>query len=321
MRFKMTSLSSQLKSLQIPDELSVLNIHNKRASILFDSSDAADIDLDTIFALGKTGLEELGNIDSHFFEFEKTLFSENFKAIERTQQPKEFNEKLDKKIKEFLVFLSPYFLIKPAQKTLEYLIRRFRVHVFNVDDLVACIMPFHETNLFARVLQILTLKKQNSKWEWLLPVQKTGSPLSKITLIQHCVHNSSFQSFICELIPKAIEISSGKSVDKLKTLFSFYASVLLGIVESSKNCTEARVGKILPYIYKGLKSEIDDYKSSSYIILSQLCLSSTFEEAVALALVVQICKVSHKSKTYILFCRPALRKLGIFAYPSQQFFL
>ncbi len=321
LHFKMTSLSSQLKSLQIPDELSVLNVQSKRASILFDSHDAADIDLDTIFTLGLSGLAELENIDADFNKFEKFLFSENVKNLERTQQPAEFNEKLDRKIEEFLAYLTPYFLVKPAQKALEWLIRRFRIHVFNLDALMACILPYHETNLFARVLQILTLKQQNSKWEWLLPVQKAGSPLSKITIIQHCVHNMSFQNFLCDMVLQAVDFNKGRSAEKLKTLISFFTSVLLGIIDAPKNLTENRVGKILPFIYKGLKSKVDDFKSSCYMILSKLSLSVTFEEQIVLALIEQICKVRNSRDVWKIFSisfPPCLEGMGIFQQNRVQ---
>ncbi len=288
----MTSLSSQLKSLQIPDELSVLNIQNKRASILFDAQDAADIDVDTVFALGVSGLNELQNIDQGFARFEKMLFSKDVKSIERSLLPDEFNKKLDKKINEYLAYLSPYFLIKPAQKTMEWLIRRFRINVFNIDALMSCVLPYHETNLFSRVLQIVTLGKQNGRWEWLIPVQKAGSPLSKITLIQHCVHEASFLTFICEMVPRALEICENRSKEKLKTLISFYASVLLGVIDGSKKITEQRVGKLLPFLYKGLKSEIDDLKASSYMILSKLCLVASLDEKIQVALIEQVCKVN-----------------------------
>lgn len=287
----MTSLSNQLRNLQIPDTLSVLNLQDKRASILFEAHEAADVDVDTIFALGRTGLEELQRIDSDFEKFDKTLFSESFKALERTQQPREFNQRLDKKIEEFLVCLSPYFLIKPSQKALEWLIRRFRIHVFNVNALMCCVLPFHETKLFARVLTIITFNKQTEKWDWLAQVQKSGIPLPKSVLIQHCLSDSSFLAFICEMIPQAIEIKHSKSLDKLKTLCSFYASVLLGVAESSKNLSESMIGKMLPYLYQGLKSNFEDYKVSSYLVLSQMCLMKTFKEQITSSLVDQICKV------------------------------
>ena len=287
----MTSLSTQLRNLQLPDTLSVLNLQDKRASILFEAHEAADIDIDTIFSLGRAGLDELQEIDNDFAKFEKTLFNENVRTMERTQQPKEFNQRLDKKIKEFLVYLSPYFLIKPAQKALEWLIRRFRINVFNVDDLMTCVLPFHETNLFARVLSIVTFNKQTKKWDWLSQAKKAGIPLPKSVLIQHCLTDSSFLTFLCQMLPEAIEIRQNKSLEKLKTLCSFYTGVLVGITESPAYVTESRIGRMLPFLYQGLKSEMDDYKASSYMLLAQMCLIKTFKEQVISSVVEQICKV------------------------------
>lgn len=287
----MTSLSTQLRNLQLPDTFSVLNLQDKRASILFDAHEAADIDIDTVFSLGRSGLDELQQIDSDLAKFEKTLFSENVKTIERTQQPKEFNQRLDKKIKEFLVYLSPYFLIKPAQKTLEWLIRRFRIHVFNVDALMSCILPFHETNLFARVMNIITLNKQTARWGWLEEVKKTGVPLPKSILIQQCLSDSSVLMFVCEMLPQAIEIRQNKASEKLKTLCAFYTSVLLGVAETPENLSESRIGRILPCLYQGLKSVVTDYKASSYMILSEICLKKTFKDQIINSLVEQISKV------------------------------
>ena len=288
---KMTSLSIQLRNLQIPDALSALNLGDKRASILFDVNEAADIDIDTVFSLGKTGLHELQDIDNDFAKFEKTLFSDNVKMLERTQEPKEFNQKLDKKIKEFLILLSPYFLIKPAQKALEWLIRRFRINLFNVDDLICCVLPFHETNLFARVLSTITLNKQTEKWDWLSQTKRSGAPLPKSVLIQHCLSDYSFLAFICQMLPQAIDIKKNRSSENFKTICSFYTGILLGVAESPGNLTESRIGRILPFLYQGLRSEMADYKASSYMILTQICEMKTLNEQVTSSLVDQICKV------------------------------
>lgn len=73
---------------------------------------------------GCTGLEELLGIDLVFEEFQETLFSQASKGLERSVQSKEVNQKLDTSISLFLTRLSPYFLLKPAQKCIEWLIHR-----------------------------------------------------------------------------------------------------------------------------------------------------------------------------------------------------
>lgn len=63
-------------------------------------------------------------IELAFEEFQETLFSEASLTLERSVQSKEVNQKLDKNISLFLTRLSPYFLLKPALKCLEWLIHR-----------------------------------------------------------------------------------------------------------------------------------------------------------------------------------------------------
>ena len=57
-------------------------------------------------------------------------------------------------------FLAPtlaFFLLKPAGKVLEWLIRRFRVQEFNIDAVVACILPYHETKAFVKMVSLLKI--------------------------------------------------------------------------------------------------------------------------------------------------------------------
>lgn len=63
-------------------------------------------------------------IDPSFEEFQSSLFSSTSKGLERSVQTKAVNQQLNKNISLFLIHLSPYFMLKPAQKCLEWLIHR-----------------------------------------------------------------------------------------------------------------------------------------------------------------------------------------------------
>lgn len=135
-----------------------------RPSYLFDSRTAADYDAETIRSLGLDGLRELirgvpSNVKLPQFEdFEQTLFGEAMKDYDRTLHTKEENAKLDSSIALFLRHLSPFFLSKSAAKTIEWLVRRFRVHEFNVDEIAACVLPYHEAKQFVPMVAILKLE-------------------------------------------------------------------------------------------------------------------------------------------------------------------
>lgn len=156
-----------------------------------------------VLSPGCTGLEELLGIEPALLEFQDTLFSLGSVTLERSVQSREVNEKLDKSISLFLTRLCPYFLLKPAHKCIEWLVHRyvhlvwrtvhapvyllhfmmmmmmmmsclfcsFHIQLYNTDSLLACALPYHDTNMFVRVLQLLNIKDASSRWNWLQCLQ------------------------------------------------------------------------------------------------------------------------------------------------------
>ena len=288
----MTSLAKQLQKLAIPGQPSLRQVvSKKKPSLLFDNKEAADIDTDTIFSLGTNGLEELIRIDQSFSEFETSLFQESCKDFERTIQMKEVLEDVDEKLSSFLRKLSPYFLLKPAQKCLEWLIRAFRVNSFNVDAVMECILPYYQTNLFARVVQLLPLKDSSSSWHWLRPIQKAGSPLSQLTLVQHCVFTQPFLVFVCEMVPRSLKVHKRSPSSATRNVVAFYVSTVLGVLETESSVSEELVSRLLPFIMKGLKSSNVEYRAASYMVASRLCTVSNLQEQLSCSFIDTICKV------------------------------
>ena len=295
----MSSLARQLQQLQIPGSLpSAVAKTSKKASLLFDAKEAADIDNETIFSIALNGLEELKVIEPGFSSFDNSLFGDASKSLERTLQSKEVNEKLDQHITKFLKYLSPYFLLKPAHKVLEWLIRRYQIHVYNVDSLVSCILPFHETNIFARVLQLLAIKDPHSRWNWLRPIQKAGVPLSKTAFLQHCISDSSFLSLVCDMVTEGIKLKIPLSSSRV--LITFYTTTVVGVLDMMPSVTEKFITHLLPYLLEGLGSRISDLLASSYMITAQLCFKCNMEETLVKSLTESICKVGTFSHSNIL---------------------
>lgn len=289
---EMTSLAKQLQKLAIPGQPSLRQVASKkRPSLLFDAKEAADIDVDTIFSLGTNGLEELISIDRSFSEFERSLFHESCKDFERTVQMKDVLEDVDEKISSFLRRLSPYFLLKPAQKCLEWLIRVFRINSFNVDAIMECVLPYYETKLFARVVQLLPLKDPSSTWHWLRPIQKAGSPLSKLTLVQHCVSVQSFLIFVCEMVHRSLKVHKHSSASAPRVVVAFYTSTILEVLETASPVSEDLVSRLLPYIIKGLRSSNVDYRAASFMVTSQLSSVAKLQERLHCSLIETVCKV------------------------------
>lgn len=82
------------------------------------------LDPTSVSLQGTNGFEELCSVDSGFEEFERVLFSDTSLTFERSIQTKEVNDSLNLTIQRFLIRLSPYFLLSPAHKALEWLVHR-----------------------------------------------------------------------------------------------------------------------------------------------------------------------------------------------------
>ncbi|NWX68648.1 HEAT1 protein, partial [Alca torda] len=292
----MTSLAQQLKRLALPqNDPSLLN-RSEVASLLFSSKEAAGIDRDTFFAIGCTGLEELMGIDPSFEVFQSSLFSSMSKGLERSVQTKAVNQELNKNISLFLIHLSPYFMLKPAQKCLEWLIHRFHIHLYNQDSLIGCVLPYHETNLFVRVIQLLDIKSPTHKWNWMDPIRKPGVPLARGTVITHCYKDLDFMGFICRLVAKSVKVfseCSGNSA-QLRVLLVFYGSTIVSALGAAEKITDTIVSMLLPYIQKGLKSSVQDYRAATYMIICQMTVKVTVETSLVHSLMLQISKTLSK---------------------------
>uniref|UniRef100_A0A3Q3M1A5 HEAT repeat-containing protein 1 n=1 Tax=Mastacembelus armatus TaxID=205130 RepID=A0A3Q3M1A5_9TELE len=286
----MTSLAHQLKRLALPQNDPNLLTRREVASLLFDPKDAASMDRSTFYALGCTGLEELLGIEPAFLEFQDTLFSRASLTLERSVQSKEVNEKLDSGISLFLTRLCPYFLLRPAHKCIEWLVHRFHIQLYNADSLLACTLPYHDTNIFVRVLQLLRIKDPTSRWNWLQCLQKPGVPLSRGALITHCYTDLSFMDFICTTVTRSIQVGCSGSGSQLRVIFSFYASTIVPALDAVDKVSDTIVSKLLPYVQRGLKSSLIDYKAATYMIVCQLAVKVVMEASLVDSLAVHISK-------------------------------
>ncbi len=175
-----SSLAAQLANVRShnADKLTSSASLVKHTSYLFPPKTAAQQDLFTVHALGASGWTELSAQDATLQKWNNStlLFGDESRNMDRLMLPKEDNEAIDNAVKEFLYLASPFLLSKGASKCLEWLVRRFRVHEFSVEDLLAALLPYHDTQQFARMLSICKLEGK-PHLQFLLAVKKTASPL------------------------------------------------------------------------------------------------------------------------------------------------
>lgn len=103
-------------------------------SLLFDPPIAANQSFDTLYQICYEGFQDLCRLDSRFVGFSKTIFSEQSRQEDRTQMTAAQNAQLDDVLEEFLGLVASRLLLKPAVKTVEWLVRRFRSVMEQTDN-------------------------------------------------------------------------------------------------------------------------------------------------------------------------------------------
>uniref|UniRef100_A0A914X4D5 HEAT repeat-containing protein 1 n=1 Tax=Plectus sambesii TaxID=2011161 RepID=A0A914X4D5_9BILA len=281
----MTSLSEQLQRLAIP-AAAQLTADRRRASFLFDAKQAAGLDRETVFKIGQQGLSALKEIDAAFGEFDSNLFAESSQNVDRSILSKDANAKLNANIEKFLLRITPYFLLSPAHKAIEWLVYRFNVHEFNVDAVLAAGLPYHDTNTFARLLSIVELAPNDRQWAWLQSFKKSEAPVTRRALINACQSsNHALVSFVCEQIPRAIAtLGEDELATKAQVLFTFVTSTLIGVLEDGSLVTDKLISKIVPYLAIALRSKLKPYRLCSLMVTCQLGVVVTLSDTVVQSL-------------------------------------
>lgn len=95
-------------------------------SLLFDSKVAASQSFEAVYLICYDGFRELCALDPRFLPFAKSLFSEQSKVEDRAHMTEKDNDKLNGVLEAFITLAGPRLLLKPAEKALEWLVRRFR---------------------------------------------------------------------------------------------------------------------------------------------------------------------------------------------------
>uniref|UniRef100_UPI00358EF475 HEAT repeat-containing protein 1 n=1 Tax=Myxine glutinosa TaxID=7769 RepID=UPI00358EF475 len=308
----MTSLAHQLQRLALPGAPAE-HTGRRTQSLLFLPAEAAEKDRETIFAIGCTGLEQLVSIDPFFSNFGKSLFSTAAIGLERSVQGREANKYLDERIELFLTRLSPFFLLKPAQKCLEWLVNRFHIHRYNENSLLACAIPFHESPQFVRVVQLLRIKDPTHRWHWLFPLQKHKVPLARSTLVTHCYKDPIFADFLCCLALQAVKVFGNDDIAgcRLHVLFSFISTSLVAALEKANPVTESFIAKLTPFIHVGFHSCLPDFRCTAYMVVAQLAVRSSLDIRFANTLILLLSRSLRLPSTSVLSSVIDLQREGL----------
>ncbi|KAI9989928.1 hypothetical protein PInf_020226 [Phytophthora infestans] len=276
-----SALASQLQRLREAGAGS----KRRTDTFLYDQREAARLDDETVYNLAWNGLLELKQLDARFEELDADaqvakLFSRQRIHFHRAQNLKQDEPELNAALDKVLDALSAYFLLGAAHKVIEFLVRRYEVHRYNVDAVMAMIVAYHESSWFVRMVRILHI--QNTRWEFMLGVKTQGTPLLRAALVQRAIDEASVIEFIFKTATRI-----GASNPKLTSL---YTLVVLQILEQGK-VSEQMLRWLIPQLLTALKTtSFPELQSSAYMIVTKMASKATLTAKVVDALVKNLVK-------------------------------
>ncbi|ESK96722.1 u3 small nucleolar RNA-associated protein 10 [Moniliophthora roreri MCA 2997] len=286
-----SSLAAQLaQNASLNSSLLVDRSRRKQTeSYLFTGKDADQYDLDSLYALAVNGFLQLVSLNPTLGTYEDALFSHSAKSTDRTLLTAEANSELDASISSFLQALGPYLMEAPTGKVIEWLVRRFRINEFNVEDILALFLPYHETPHFAKMNTILHIKP-NTTWSFLLPFKSAAQSVPRIALVSEMTKNTVAARFIASLLPNAI-----KEERAHRTLIAFNAATLCDFITRSKSLDEGTLAYLLPALVDPL--QIESPKEAilgSYILIATLSHKCSLTPAALKAFLVAMISRAHQ---------------------------
>lgn len=230
-------------------------------SLLFEPKVAASQSFENVYLICYEGYRDLCALDSRFLSFSKSLFSEQSKVEDRTQMNKEENKKLNNILEAFITLVGPRLLLKPAQKAVEWLVRRFRVHEYNTQCLTLAFLPYHSTPLFLALLSILPAQPPPSL-RFLHPYIQSPTNPPRRTIVYTAVNTPAFFDALQAHTVRVVQAGHQDA-----RIISFWASItveaVFGVLENTSTGrrdiqsqkTEELVLRVLPVLNSCMQAE------------------------------------------------------------------
>ncbi|EXJ83416.1 hypothetical protein A1O1_07039 [Capronia coronata CBS 617.96] len=257
-------------------------------SLIFDRVIAVKQDWETIYQICVEGFQELCLLDTRLREFEHNLYSPQSKDQDREQMSKSQNEALGLVLERCLSLLGSKVLLRPGIRAVEWLVRRFRVHVYDTGALLATFLPYHEAPVFRNVLSIIPANKITNEWKFLGPYHKIAANVPRHAVVYTAVHNDAFFSFLNNHTIRVCQDGADHP-----QLMRFWGSVVIeaisgrlnqvksGRKEVQRQRLEDALLKILPVLSEGLEiHDCHEMTLTCFTIALVLASNSDLEDRV-----------------------------------------
>ena len=203
----MSSLSRQLEGFRAANAVQPVS---SKTSFLFDKRDIMSVDKEHLAQLAYTGFNELVSSNTNLSEY-SCLF-------DRKQPSRDFLSAteaalLDSQITGFLISGGYSFLEASFQSCLEYLIQTHSIHTHLGESILLCMLPFHDTEPFGRLLATLppfpvTESLPLSKWGFLGGCRKSIKPIARSQLVSAFRKSAALTQTLLDFVGEKIPCDS-----------------------------------------------------------------------------------------------------------------
>ncbi|CAH8549786.1 unnamed protein product [Schistosoma rodhaini] len=277
------SLTDQLRALAVPITSSYVvdNVHRK--SLIYE--DASKIDTQSCYSSCLKSFEKLCEMENAFTSFGSTLFSVTSCQLEMCNLFRQEKVKLDSEISKFLCYISSFLKHFVAVQALEWLVFKFQIHIHYVEDFIRCIIPYHETGLFVKFIQILNFQQLPSSFQWLKPYAESGKAISRKEFARLCIREHTLIPFICTAILSYMECCRNLMPTRLNDMTNFFLGIVTALCDSG--VPEKKLLKILDcfqdVIKQGLKStNIAPFQCATFLVVIRFSLKLIINQELVL---------------------------------------
>ena len=142
-----TELQQQLAKFRNDNIGKATPIYKGAPSLFLDLKEAAKVDVIEIHSAALNGAETLLQYEPKMQIFIDTILHDSTINLQRELKTSQENDLLNKELSDLFAVLTIFASFPSTHLVLEYLIRRYRVHEFNADELIECMLSEHDSKV------------------------------------------------------------------------------------------------------------------------------------------------------------------------------
>ncbi|ETS84708.1 U3 small nucleolar RNA-associated protein 10 [Pestalotiopsis fici W106-1] len=294
----MSSLAAQLAQIAANSK-TTLDVRAQKAahskSLIFEPRVAASQSYHSLYKICREGFDELCQLDARFGAFASTIFSEQSQDEDRNQMTAAENAELDKRIESFLRLVGGRLRLMPAIRSVEWLVRRFRIHEYNTAAVLSTFLPYHSIQVFVTLMSILPAKIPD-EYRFLSPYIRSLTAPPRSVLVYQATHHADFLTTISEHT-----LETCRHQQHYPALISFWGGIMIEAVNGmldkmrsgrktiQKSNDQAILHLIGPILSEAMVlKKVPSLQIASYMVIVAFVCKGNLDDATITALMEQL---------------------------------